>query len=41
MPPHPFTFGQVDKFVAKAYSFLCSEDALDLVKVRGEYEARH
>lgn len=26
---------QVDKFVAKAYAFLCSEDALDLGKVDG------
>ena len=34
-PDPPLTAAQVDKFVAKAYAFLCSEDALDLGKVGG------
>ncbi len=29
----------VDKFVAEAYAFLCSEDALDLGKVLGMVDA--
>ena len=35
LSPSPFPCLQVDAFMAKAYAFLCSEDALDLGKVLG------